>query len=88
MEKNLVNTLETTVQIQSSSNLLKMIILTIYQSSSNLGHARSKTSSVGQIIEKPCEQSRCHNFGPIFIQLSQDRLWIITGPKLCQKVKS
>ena len=36
----------------------------------------SKTRSVGQIIEKPFEHSRIHNFGPIFIEIGQDQIWI------------
>ena len=51
--KNLVNTLEATVLVQSSSNLLRMIILTISHSVSNMGDG-SKTRSVGQTMEKPC----------------------------------
>ena len=67
-----MNTLEATFLVQSSSNLLRMIILTISQSSPNIGHVWSKTRSVGQIIEKPCEHSRGHIFGPIFIKLAQN----------------
>ena len=67
-----MNTLEATVLAQSSSNLLRMIVLTISRSSSNMGHVWSKTRSVGQIMEKPSEHSRGHIFGPIFIQLSQN----------------
>ena len=47
-----MNTLEATVLVQSSSNLLRRIILTISQSSSNMGDVGSKTRSVGQ-MEKP-----------------------------------
>ena len=67
-----MNTLEATVLAQSSSNLLRMIVLTISRSSSNMGHVGSKTRSVGQIMEKPCEHSRGHIFGPIFIKLAQN----------------
>ena len=67
-----MNTLEATVLVQSSSNLLRMIILTISQLSSNMGDVGSKTRSVGQIMEKPCEHSRGHIFGPIFIKLAQN----------------
>ena len=67
-----MNTLETTVLVQSSSNLLRMIILAISQSSSNMGDVGSKTKSIGQIIEKPCEHPRGHSFGPIFIRLAQN----------------
>ena len=44
----------------------------------------SKTRSVGQMLEKPCEHSRGHSFGPIFIKLGQDRIWIMSGQKLGQ----
>ena len=44
----------------------------------------SKTRSVGQIIEKPFEHSRSHSFGPIFIEIGQDQIWIIPGQKLGQ----
>ena len=37
-----------------------------------MGHVGSKTRSVGQIMEKPCEHSRGHSFGPIFIKLAQN----------------
>ena len=67
-----MNTLEATFLVQTSSNLLRMIILTISQSSSNMGDVGSETRSVGQIMEKPCEHSRGHIFGPIFIKLAQN----------------
>ena len=67
-----MNTLDATVLVQSSSNLLRMIILTISQLSSNMGDIGSKTRSVGQIMEKPCEHSRGHSFCPIFIKLAQN----------------
>ena len=75
-------------------NLLRMIILTISQSSSNMGEVGSKTRSVGQIMEKPCEHSRGQSFGPIFIKLAQNdhldnisvqvRIWVTLGQKLGQ----
>ena len=37
-----------------------------------MGHVESKTRKVGQIIEKPCEPSRGHSFGPIYIKLAQN----------------
>ena len=67
-----MNTLKATFFVQSSSNLLRMIILTISQISSNMGDVGSKTRSVGQIMEKPCEHSRDQSFGPIFIKLAQN----------------
>ena len=70
--KNLVNTLEATVLVQSSSHLLRMIIWTMSQSSSNMDDVGSKPRSVGQIMEKPCEHSRGHGFGPVFIKLARN----------------
>ena len=67
-----MNTLEATVLVQSSSNLLRMIILAISQSSLNMGDVGSESRSVGQIMEKPCEHSRGQSFGPIFIKLAQN----------------
>ena len=37
-----------------------------------MGDVGSKTRSVGQIMEKPCEHSRGHSFGPIFIKLVEN----------------
>ena len=74
-----MNTLEATVFVKSSSNLLRIIILTISPSSSNMGHVGSKTRSADQTIEKPCEHSRSHSFGPNFIKLPQnDHLYNIS----------
>ena len=67
-----MKSLEARFLVQSSSNLLRMIILTISQSSSNTGDSGSKTRSVGQIMEKPCEEFRGQIFGPIFIKLAQN----------------
>ena len=67
-----MNTLEATFLVQSSSNLLRMIILKISRSSANMGHVGSKTRSVGQIMEKPCKHSRGHIFGPVFFKLAQN----------------
>ena len=41
-------------------------------SSSKLGHAPSKTRSLGQIIEKACEHIGGHIFLPIFMKLFQN----------------
>ena len=37
-----------------------------------LGHVGSKTRSLGQIMEKPCEYSRGHIFNPISMKLGQN----------------
>ena len=37
-----------------------------------MGHVGSKTRSVGQIMEKPCEHSRGYIYGPIFNKLAQN----------------
>ena len=44
-----------------------------------MDHVGLKTRSVGQIIVKPCELSRGHSFGPIFIKHGQDQIWIMLG---------
>ena len=67
-----MNTLEAIVLVKSSLNWLRRIILTISQSSLNMGDVGSKTRSVGQIMEKPCKHFRGHSFGPIFIKLAQN----------------
>ena len=44
-----------------------------------MGHVWSKTSSLGQILEKPCVHSRGHIFSPIIMELGQnvclDKIW-------------
>ena len=43
---------EGTAVIQSSGKFVRMLILIISRSSSKLGHVRSKTRSLDQILEK------------------------------------
>ena len=61
-------TLEGTVLIQSSRNIIRMLMIIIPRSSSTLGHVGSKTRSLGQILEKPCVHSR----GTVLIQSSRN----------------
>ena len=42
------------------------------QTSSKMGHVGSKTSSLDQILEKPCVCSRAHIFNPIIMKLGQN----------------
>ena len=49
-----------------------MIVLMESGMSSKVGQVGSKTRSLGQIIEKPCEHSRGHIFSPIFMKLGQN----------------
>ena len=37
-----------------------------------MGHVRSQTRSVDQILEKPCVRSRGHNFSPMIMKLGQN----------------
>ena len=67
-----VYTLQVTVFFQSSSNLLRMFVLTTSRTSSKMGKVRSKTRSLGQIIVKSCIHSRSHIFSPIFLKLAQN----------------
>ena len=45
-----------------------------------LGHLGSETSSLGQIIEKPCVDNSGHSFHPILMKFGQnvylDKIWI------------
>ena len=62
-----------------------------------MGHVGWKTRSVGQIIEKPCEHSRGHSVGPIFIKLAQNdhlgkylsqvQICVMWGPKVGHQIK-
>ena len=36
-----------------------------------MGHVRSKTRSLGQILQKPCVRTKGHIFSPIIIKLGQ-----------------
>ena len=45
---------------------------------------KKKNRSEGQIIEKPCEHSRGRSFGPFFVKLSKDQIWVMLGQKLGQ----
>ena len=37
-----------------------------------MGHVRSKTRSLGQMLEKPCVYSRGHFFSPIIMKFGQN----------------
>ena len=37
-----------------------------------MGVVRSKSMSLDQILEKPCDRSKDHSFDPIFIKLAQN----------------
>ena len=58
--------------IQSLGNFVRVLTHIISRSSSKLGHVRSKTRSLGQILEKPCVHSRVHNFVSNVMKLSQN----------------
>ena len=68
----LVITIEATILIASSSNLVRMFIYMKSRSSSNLGHVGSKTRSLGQIVDKSCDHNRGFIFAPIFIKFIQN----------------
>ena len=71
-QKNLVNTLEGTVLIQSSQNFIRMLTIIIFRSSLKLGHVGSKNRSLDQILEIPCVHSKRHSFDPKFMKLCQN----------------
>ena len=64
--------------IQSSGNFVRMLILIISRSSSKPGRVRSKTRSLGQILEKPCVHSRVHSFVSNVMKLCQNVNLIIS----------
>ena len=47
---------------QSSENFVRMLIFIISRSSLKPGHVRSKTRSLGQILENPCLHYRVCSF--------------------------
>ena len=49
-----------------------MFVLMKSQTSLKMGHVRSKTRSVGQILEKPFVRSRSHIFSLIIMKLGQN----------------
>ena len=49
-----------------------MFVLKKSQTNLKLDHVRSKTRSLGQILEKPCVRSRRHIFSPIIMKLGQN----------------
>jgi len=67
-----VYTLETTFVIQSFWNFVRIFVLTISRSSSNMGHVGSKTRSPGQILGNSCLHSRGNICYPILLKLCQN----------------
>ncbi len=63
----LVNTLEATFIVWSSGNFVRTFVPLIPRLNSKLGHVGSKTRSLGQKKEKPCEHCRSHIWCPIFM---------------------
>ena len=58
MKANLVNILVVAFLTRCSSNLMRMFVLIMSRSGSNMGHVGSKNRSQGHINGKPCELSR------------------------------
>ena len=48
------------------------LVLMKSQTSWKMGHVRSKTRSLGHILEKPCVRSRGHIFSQIIMKLGQN----------------
>ena len=67
-----VYALEATFSIRLSRNLVRMFVLLKSRTMWKMGHVRLKTSSLGQILEKPYERSRGHIFSPIVMKLGQN----------------
>ena len=53
-------------------NLIRMFALMISRMSLKMDHVKSKTRSLGQILEKPCVLSRGHIFSLIIMKLDQN----------------
>ena len=49
-----------------------MFVLMKSRTSLKMGHVRSETRSLGQILEKPCVRSRGHIFSPTIMKLCQN----------------
>ena len=67
--ENLVYAVAETFLVQLSWNLVRKFVVMKSGMSSKMGHVRSKTRSLGQILEKPCVRSRGHIFSPIIMKL-------------------
>ena len=65
-------TLAGIVLIQSSLTFIRMLMIIVSRSSAKLGHVESKTRSLGQILEKPCVDSRGHSFDSKVTKLYQN----------------
>ena len=70
--KKLLYALEAIFSAWCSWNLVRMFATIKPQTTSKMGHVRSKNRSLGQIIEKPCLCSRGHTFSPILMKLGQN----------------
>ena len=68
----LVYALEAIFFAQLSSNFVRMFMLMISRTSSNMGQVGSKSRSLGQIIEKPGLRTRGYIFCPIFLKTIQN----------------
>ena len=84
LRENLVYTLGATILAQSSSKLLKMIVLMISRSSLIMDGRGSKSRSQGQIFEKS-SHSRGHIFGAIFLKHAQNVCFDDVSIKLNQE---
>ena len=62
-KEKLVYALEATFSVQLSWNLVRTFDWMVSQMSLKMGYIRSKTRSLGQILEKPC----VHSGGQIFV---------------------
>ena len=72
LEKKLVFTLEGTYLIIKSGKCVRMLIIIMSRSGLKLGHVRSKTRSLGQILEKSCVHSGGHSFDSKVMKLYQN----------------
>ena len=59
-----------------------MLIIIISRSGLKLGYVRSKTRSLGQILEKPCVHSRGHSFDSKVMKFCQNVNHLISRSSL------
>ena len=65
--------------VRLSRNFVRMFVLMISKTILKMGHVRSKTKSLGVILEKPCVRTIGHTLSPIIMKLGQkvclDEIW-------------
>ena len=77
-----MHNLDGIVLLQSSWIFVRMFILIKSRPELKMGHVRSKSSSLGQFLEKPCVHSRGHSFDPVYTEFCRMFIFIKSRPEL------